>query len=1014
MQIQFKIQKYQTDATNAIVDIFKMQSKNSEKNINFKELKGFNDENFYPQSFITKFSNTPLNEDNILEYIQSIQKKDKLLKISQDMKEGLNFTIEMETGTGKTYVYINTIFELNKKYGWNKFIIIVPSVAIREGVHKSLEITAEHFKEKYKKMLRYFIYDTKNSSNLTNINTFSSSSNIEVIIMNYQAFATSSKESRKIYQKQDDMQSQLSSVPIEVISKANPILIIDEPQRLGKTAESKLKDFNALFTLRYSATHKKGFDFHKMYRLDAIDAYNQKLVKRISVKAIDVKSDSATGGYIFLDTIILSTTQNPKALLEIDVKQKDSVVKKSIRVSEGDNLYNRSNKLTQYKDEFIVAEINAYDNSIRFVNGIKIFVGDVIGSVQEKQLRRVQIRETIKSHIQKEKELYPKGIKVLSLFFIDEVKKYRDYESDDLKGEYALIFEEEYQNIIKEELTLFNRKYKTYLEKLNIDDIHKGYFSIDKKGKLRDPKADKNGNSNDVSAYDLIMKDKERLLSLKESTRFIFSHSALKEGWDNPNVFQICTLKHSSSTDSKRQEIGRGLRICVNKEGIRQDSNILDREFFDINTLTVIASESYDTFASSLQSEILSSLLRNTEINLEILSKTVLINDDEMEVTIGNKLASKIIDDWKKRGYINNNLLLTDIMMKDIKNKSFEVIKQLEPWKKEMKELIKQADVSLVLSDLITNGNNETPIELKPNKNWDKKEFQELWKKINTKVKYEISVDSKRLEDESIITINKKLDVSKIKVLVSSSSQKEHIEINNLSEDNDMMTKEQTHYELLTNELGTTKYDLIGEIEKSTFLTRKTIVGILKNISKDKFNQFKENPEEFIINVSKIINRQKIKLLVSGIKYFKIDERYEKKDFTIPNFKVNLSADTKVSINKHIYDYLKSDSKTEKKLAEKMDNSQIVVYAKLPNKFKIPTPLGTYNPDWAIVFNGVDKKDIYFIAETKGECENTLELKGSEELKIEYAKRYFECLNDDSISYDCIKNYDELMDKVLK
>ena len=498
MKLQFKSQQYQSDATQAVVDVFYGQAKGFRQDIAHRKMTKttvLNKEHI-DEEITYRFSNNPLDANlDLLKNIQTVQQRDSLLKQSVELKKGLHFTVEMETGTGKTYVYTKTMFELNKKYGWSKFIIIVPSIAIREGVNKSLNLTEDHFKIEYKKKLRYFIYDTKNSSNLTNIANFSSSSEIEVIIMNYQAFATSSKESRKIYEKQDSIQSRR---PIDLIKATRPILIIDEPQRLGKTAEAKLKEFDPLFTLRYSATHKD--DFHKLYRLDAIDAYNEKLVKRISVKAIDVKGDSATGGYVFLDHIKLSSKANPTALLEIDMKLSNSVQKKSLRVHEGDNLYDLSNKLSAYEEGFTVASIDGYENSIRFLNGRKVMAGEVTGSVQEKHLRRIQIRETIRSHIAKEKALFGKGIKVLSLFFIDEVKKYRDYEAEDLKGLYAQMFEEEYVRIVHDELGLFDEAYRAYVEGLKTEEIHKAYFSIDKKGKAIDPKADKSGNSNDVSA----------------------------------------------------------------------------------------------------------------------------------------------------------------------------------------------------------------------------------------------------------------------------------------------------------------------------------------------------------------------------------------------------------------------------------------------------------------------------------------------------------------------------------
>lgn len=1010
MKLQFKSQQYQADATQAVVDVFFGQPKGFRQEIAQRKVTKTKllDQEHVDEEITYRFANNPLDANlDVLKNIQTVQKQDELLKQSVDLKKGMNFTVEMETGTGKTYVYTKTMFELNKKYGWSKFIVIVPSIAIREGVNKSLELTQDHFKIEYKKKLRYFIYDTKNSSNLTNIANFSSSSEIDVIIMNYQAFATNSKESRKIYEKQDSMQSRR---PIDLIKATRPILIIDEPQRLGKTAEAKLKEFNPLFTLRYSATHKD--DFHKLYRLDAIDAYNEKLVKRISVKAIDVKGDSATGGYVFLDHIKLSSKANPTALLEIDMKLSSSVQKRSLRVSEGDNLYDLSNKLSEYEEGFTVVAIDGYENSIRFLNGRKVMAGEVTGSVQEKHLRRIQIRETIRSHIAKERELFGKGIKVLSLFFIDEVKRYRDYEAEDLKGSYAQMFEEEYKRIVPNELGLFDEDYRAYVEGLEIETIHKGYFSIDKKGKAIDPKADKSGNSNDVSAYDLIMKDKERLLSFDEPTRFIFSHSALKEGWDNPNVFQICTLKQSSSTDSKRQEIGRGLRICVDKHGIRQDQERLGSAFFETNALTVVASDSYDEFASSLQKEILDSLSRETKISVKVLSQIRLKNEDEMELKIDKKLASKLIEDWQKKGYLGEDGFVTDKVIKEIKNKSFEVIPQLEPWKKEVAELMVQANAISVLDKMIGNGKKEKIGELKPNENFDKKEFQELWSKINAKATYRINVESEELQKASIEAINQFLEIAKVTVKITTATQKKLFELDDLASGSTIMDSSKNIYERMSHELGATKYDLVGEIERSTALTRKSIVAILAEMSEQKFKLFKVNPEEFIIKTSNIINQQKAKLLVSGIEYFKTNEVYETDIFTIPNFRYNLTKDT-MSVQKHIYDYLKYDSEVEKTFANELEKGQITVYAKLPNNFKIPTPMGSYNPDWAVVFNGTDKKNIYFVAETKGNCD-PLQLKGSEEAKIAYARKYFECLNDEEIDYDCVSNYGELVEKILK
>lgn len=1010
MKLQFKTQEYQTIATQRVVDIFKGQEKGSR--VDIVERKIINEGILGKKTQeIKRFSNKDItiSSDELLKNIQEIQKKDELLKISQNLKAGLNFSIEMETGTGKTFVYTKTMFELHKKYGWNKFIIVVPSIAIREGVHKSLDITSDYFKELYGKKIRYFIYDTKNSSNLVNISSFASSGEIEVIIMNYQAFATNSTESRKIYEKQDFMQSRR---PIDVISGAKPILIIDEPQRLGKTAEDKLKEFKALFTLRYSATHKE--DFHKIYRLDAIDAYNQKLVKQISVKAIDIKGDSATGGYVFFDTIKINPNKNPQARLEIDVKLKESISKDTFIVNETDDLFDLSNSLAQYKNSFIVKSINAKENSITFLNGIKLYAGEVVGQLEEKHLRRIQIRETIKSHIQKEKVLFKKNIKVLSLFFIDEVAKYRLYDENKnlLKAEYETIFEEEYKKVLEEERTLFDKDYFEYIDKFEVTQIHKGYFSIDKKGKPLEKESD---ISNDVGAYDLIMKEKEKLLDLKEPTRFIFSHSALKEGWDNPNVFQICTLKHSNSTDSKRQEIGRGLRICVDKNGIRQDVNILENEFFDINSLTVVASESYEEFASSLQKEILETLSRETKITTKILSQITLVNKEGEKLKIDKALAEILISDWKQKDYLGEDEFITPKALKDLKNNEFEILQQFVNFENEIKELVKKASSSAVVKGMIGNDKKNIPMTLKPNENFEKKEFQELWNKINSQVSYRININTENLKTSSIEAINQTLEVTKVLVNITSSRQKSIIDVEDLSNQT-MMEDSSNSYEKVDYELGSTKYDLVGEIVKNTELTRKTVVSILSEIREDKFAMFKVNPEDFIIKVCQIINEQKIKLLVNGIEYFKTDEIYKNDIFTIPDFKCNLDpiyGDT-IEVKKHIYDYLKIDSGVEKEFAKAMDGGQIIVYAKLPNNFKIKTPMGGYNPDWAVVFETIDKKNIYFIAETKKDCKE-LNKRVSENLKIEYAKKYFELLNkDENITYDCVNSYEDLVHKILK
>jgi len=1012
MKLQFKQQQYQTNAAMAVVKCFEGQSKGFRKEITSRTIiPGALPELAVITNEIFSNKKLELAESDILKNVQALQKEQGLKTVSH--LDGLNFTIEMETGTGKTYVYTKTMYELNKHYGWNKFIIMVPSVAIREGVHKSLEITAEHFQEIYGKKIRFSIYNTSNKSNLINIKSFADTANIEVIIMNYQAFATTSMESRKIYQKLDALQSER---PIDIIKRARPVLIIDEPQRFGEKAEKIFTDdvFNQLFTLRYSATHKK--DFNKIYRLDAIDAYNQKLVKKISVKGIEVVGNSGTNSYLFLDNIQISSSKYPVAVLELEVKQNNGIAKKTRQIKEKDDLFVISNELPQYKG-FVVKEINGLTNKVTFLNGIALSAGQTTGDVDEEHLRRIQIRETIKSHIEKERIMHPRGIKVLSLFFIDEVAKYRLYDKNNnqLKGDYAQVFEDEYQKAVAQ-LELFDLKYNQYLAEHSVADSHKGYFSIDKKGNFVDSK-EKRGESgsDDESAYDLIMKNKEKLLDLKESTRFIFSHSALREGWDNPNVFQICTLKHSQSTISKRQEIGRGLRICVNSEGERMDASVLEDEFFAVNKLTVIASESYDSFAKELQREIVESLSdRPIKVTVEILTNLVLKNEQGAKFIFDNISSMDLIFDLKGKGYLDANYQLTDTLMHDIEEKKYQVPPKLQGFETQVAELLQNIYKTANFKPENEKADNiDVPI-LKPNENFAKKEFQDLWKKIKIKTVYEVDFDSNELIEKSISTINQNLTVKKILVNITTGEQEDKMDETSLKSGNSMK-KQQSKTEKTDSLLGSLKYDLIAEIAKETNLTRSTIVKILQGLNADIFHNFKVNPESFIHGVTNLINSEKAATLINNIIYSKTDKTYNDNIFTINNFKGSLAKNI-MEVKKHVHNYLKTDSDIERKFARDLECEEVLVYAKLPsgqNGFKIPTPLGNYNPDWAIVLNTDKFKFVYFIAETKGSMES-LQLKEIEQKKICYAKKHFEALGNSDIKYDVIDSYQSLRDKIMK
>lgn len=1002
--LKFKQYQYQTDACNALIRCFAGQSKWERKDIVSRTVE---DRWLLGKEILLdeRFSNKRLDQNlTLLSNIQELQ-REQGLPISKQL-DGLNFTIEMETGTGKTYVYTKAMFELNKEYGWSKFIIMVPSVAIREWVHKSLELTADHFQELYGKKIRYFIYDSKNKSNLINIKNFANTSNIEVIIMNYQAFASKSQESKKIFQELDQMNSRK---PIDLIKQARPILIIDEPQRFWVTAESMLQEFDPLFITRYSATHKK--DYNKIYRLDAIDAYNHKLVKKINVKGVEVVGTSGANSYLFLDRINVSTNAYPTAHIKMEIETKGATgIKKVLKqLSVGDDLYQVSNELQQYK-WFVINTIDAKHNFVSFTNWVEIKTWQVLGDIDETHVRRIQIRETIDSHLQKERLMFHKGIKVLSLFFIDEVAKYRQYDANgnQIKWEYEQIFEEEYRHAIIEK-DLFNDEYNAYIDSIAVEQTHKWYFSIDKKGRfVNSTEARWEWWSDDESAYDLIMKNKERLLSFNEPTRFIFSHSALREWRDNPNVFQLCTLKYSQSTISKRQEIGRWLRICVNRSGERMDFETLENTFFDINTLTVIASESYDTFAKDLQKEMRESLSdRPVIVTVDVLKNRILKNKEWDKFIFDDMSAMNTIMDLRVKWYIDEHYKITEHLVSHIQNDDFTVIESLKSFKNEMGELLMNIYTTehfSMTSD--ERADNVSEAILQPNENFAKKEFQALWDKIKVKTTYEVDFDSNELIAKSVNAINDHLNIRKVIIKVTEGTQE-----NELSKEMvdrwESMKKWSVQTQKTDNIVWDIQYDLVGEVAKWANITRNTTVQILKKIREDKFREFALNPEDFIRQATTLINQEKASTLINKVSYTKTDQVYTDDVFTINNFKWSLQENI-LEVKKHIYKYVKTDSTVERKFAQDMETGEVLVYAKLPGGFKIPTPVGNYNPDRAIVFNKEDVKHIYFIAETKWSMDS-LQLKQTEKMKIEYAKKHFASLGHTDVKYDVVDSYESLM-----
>lgn len=942
------------------------------------------------------------------------------IKLSSSLVKDLgrcSLDIEMETGTGKTYVYIKTMFELNKKYGWSKFIVVVPSIAIREGVKKSFEITVDHFMEHYEKKARFFIY---NSANLNQLDNFSSSSGINVMIINTQAFASSlkedgrSKESRIIYSRRDEF---CSRRPIDVIRANRPIIILDEPQKMGGPVTQKaLKNFSPLFSLNYSATH--AVQHNTVYVLDALDAFNKKLVKRIEVKGFEVKNLRGTDRYLYLEQIVLSSKTPPMAKFELEIKYSNYIKREFRILGVEDNLYHISQKMEQYKG-YVISHIEPDKATVTFTNGETIKTGDVAGDVSEKAMRRIQIRETILSHFEKEEKLFNRGIKCLSLFFVDEVAKYRQYDENgnEVLGEYGVMFEEEYLSILNElrDEGLSDTPYQKYLKSTcsDVSAVHKGYFSIDKRGHSIDSKVKRGSEfSDDVSAYDLILKNKERLLSFDEPTRFIFSHSALREGWDNPNVFQICTLKHSDSSTAKRQEVGRGLRLCVNQSGNRMDAESCGESVHEINTLTVIASESYKKFVAGLQSDIQKVLYDRPSVVTSEYFKGKYVKVDDVPTLIDDNIANLIEFYLIQNGYLDIQHKVTDKYRADIKmGRVVPLPEEIRAMTEGIHKLIRAVYDDSVLKNMFTDGHEAKVKENPLNDNFAKEEFQALWREINHKYAYTVEFDRNELIDKSIEYINGKLFVSELQYSTTIGRQK--AEMNEYEvERGTSFTGEKTRTRTLKPaHSGQIKYDLIGKIAEGTVLTRKTVAAILKGLKSDKLYMFRNNPEEFISKVIKLIKEQKATMIVEHISYSTIDGKYDSRIFTAE--KNSQSFGRAFLARKVIQDYVFTDGSAEKsierKFAEDLDTAEeVCVYAKLPRTFHIPTPVGNYSPDWAIAFYEGKVKHIFFIAETKGTMES-LELRPIEQAKISCAKKLFNEMSTSEVKYHDVDGYQSLL-----
>lgn len=1019
MKIQYKHQKFQADAAKAVVDVFAGQpyltpTYMMDRGTGMFQI-GLNEERDY-----TGWSNQKivpeLSDHLILEHIQKIQRTNQIQPSSklEGRSDGFNLTIEMETGVGKTYTYIKTMYELNRAYGWSKFIIVVPSIAIREGVYKSFQMTQEHFAEEYGKKIRFFIY---NSAQLTEIDRFASDSSINVMIINSQAFNAKGKDARRIYMKLDEFRSRR---PIDIIAKTNPILIIDEPQSVeGKQTKERLKEFQPLLTLRYSATHKSDSIYNMIYRLDAMEAYNKRLVKKIAVKGITETGSTATDSYLYLEGLNLSKG-DPTATLQFEVKMASGTPKKKSRVVKiGDNLYDYSGGLEEYKNGFVVKQIDGRDDSVEFLNGIKIYAGDVMGAVDEDQLRRIQIRETILSHIQRERQLFYKGIKVLSLFFIDEVANYREYDAagQPVNGKYAKMFEEEYEDIVGNlQLSIGEDEYIKYLNSIKASKTHAGYFSVDGKGKMINSKVGrKETTSDDVSAYELIMKNKELLLDRdpkKSPVRFIFSHSALREGWDNPNVFQICTLKQSSSDVRKRQEVGRGLRLCVNQDGERMDTNALGNDVHNVNVLTVIASESYDSFAKGLQTEMADAVAdRPRAVTVDLFVGKVIKDDKGNEQVIDQDTASAIHYDMIVNGYIDRKGVLTDKYYEDKANGEIKVAEEVADSAASVIEIVDSIyDARSMQPENARSNNVELQVD---EEKLAMPEFKALWSKINAKSVYVVDFDTDELIKKSIASLDSKLRVSKIYFRVESGAMDNIKSKEELVSGASFVKEESASYGVTITANSNVKYDLIGKLVDETGLTRKAVIAILQGIQPHVFDQFKDNPEEFIVKAAALINDEKATAIIEHITYDVLDEHYGMDVFTDPTIKGKLGVNA-MKAKKHLYDHIVYDSSNERDFATDLDtNTDVAVYVKLPDGFYISTPVGHYNPDWAIAFYEGKVKHIYFVAETKGSM-SSMQLRLIEESKIHCAREHFKAISNGNVVYDVVDSYKSLLEKVMK
>ncbi|WP_320973689.1 DEAD/DEAH box helicase family protein [Dysgonomonas capnocytophagoides] len=1002
--------EYQDDAVNSICDIFEGEEI-FQSNFSITPIKG-EESLLFQRATIGIGNSIKMIEEDMLANMQRIQLRNGVPQSTTESfkKEGMNFSVEMETGTGKTYVYLKTIFELNKRYGFTKFIIVVPSIAIKEGTYKSLQITKEHFKGEYENVVYdYFVYD---ATKLEQVRSFATGDSIQIMVINIDAF-------RKSFESEDEnsksniihrYNDKLGYKPIDLIKETNPIVIIDEPQSVDNTDKAKeaIAALNPLCCLRYSATHRTPYNM--MYKLDSVDAYELKLVKQIEVATASVEGFQNDA---YIDLIKVDNKAGIRAQVELDFQNKGKVDRKKAWVKQGQDLFDIT-KRDQYEG-YIVEDI-WYDNerwNMSFTSNDKIIEqGVVAGSLSNDLLKREQIRMTIEAHLDKEIVLNPQGIKVLSLFFIDKVANYREYDSEGNRqnGKYARIFEEEYNNLIQKPKyrSLFNEMKD---KDVDVSQIHDGYFSVDKQSKASNKKdkferfVDTSGKTaKDDEAFNLIMRDKERLLSFDTPLRFIFSHSALREGWDNPNVFQICTLNETTKEIKKRQEIGRGLRLCVNQEGERVKG-------FEVNTLTVMANESYEEFAKALQNEI----EEDTGIKFGYLHKHSFARievgaENDKAIYLNEEKSVRLYDYFVEKGYVKEEVInrkskefaakVQEKLKIDLRDNRVVIPEEFDYIKMPILKILKRISGNFMN---IKNRDDARRVTFRKEFFINNEDFKNLWDRIKYKTTYSVKIDSDKLITqcaqrifEEVVVGRGRFVTRKVKLAITEGGVHE-------GEDT---PRESTR---IMDDTVSVLPDIVTYLQNETGLTRQSIVSILTGSKR--LEAFKKNPQAFIESVIDIIRNEMRLLLVDGIKYKRIDndmwcqELFENKELQ------GYISSNLLESNKSPYDYVIYDSETERSMAQRLESSDNVkVFTKLPVWFKIDTPLGAYNPDWALVWDDGNEQKLYFVVETKGGLFEDA-IKPTERAKITCGKKHFAAL-ETGIKLELADTFDTLQGKI--